>query len=87
MFDIYSDKSYSVVVWLLHVYTYSVLKRTVQTEIAKSNALMYGYTEGGLYNWGVTFEVILCTDYVHWFTCLLIPYFNQQNSLNKYNRS
>jgi hypothetical protein len=49
MFDIYSDKSYSVVARLLHVYTYSVLKSAVQTEIAKGIALMYGYTEGELY--------------------------------------
>ena len=49
MLDIYSDKSYSVVARLLHVYTYSVLKSAVQTEIAKSIALIYGYTEGELY--------------------------------------
>jgi len=48
MFDIYSDKSYSVVARLLHVYTYSVLKSAVQTEISKSIALMYGYSEGEL---------------------------------------
>ena len=72
---------------LLHVYTYSVLKSAVQTEIAKSIALMYGYTEGELRNWSLTFEVILCTNYIHWLTRLLIPYFNQQNALNKYNRT
>jgi len=49
MFDIYSDKSYSVVATFLHVYTYSVLKSAVQTEIAKGIALMNGYTEGELY--------------------------------------
>jgi len=65
MFDIYSDKSYSVLARLLHVYTYSVLKTAVQTEIAKGMLSVYGYTEGGLYNLSLTFEVILCTDYVH----------------------
>jgi len=49
MFDIYSDKSYSVVATLLHVYTYSVLKCAIQTEIANSIALMNGYTDGELY--------------------------------------
>ena len=48
---------------------------------------MYGYIEGELYNWSLTFEVILFTDYISWVTCLLSPYFNQQNALNKYNRT
>ena len=39
---------------------------------------MYGYTEGELYNWSETFELFQFTDYFYWFTCLLIPYFNQQ---------
>jgi len=50
MLDIYSDKSYSVVATLLHVYTYSALKSAVQTEIAKGMLNVYGYTEGELYN-------------------------------------
>jgi len=27
---------------------------------------MYEYTEGELYNWNLTFEVILYTDYICW---------------------
>jgi len=39
MLDIYSDKSYCAVARLLHVYTFSVLKSSVQTETAKGSAL------------------------------------------------
>ena len=39
MLDMYSDMSYCVVARLLHVYTFSVLKNSVQTETAKGNAL------------------------------------------------
>jgi len=35
----YIDNSYSVVARILHVYIFSVLKNSVQTEIAKGNAL------------------------------------------------
>ena len=42
---------------------------------------MYEYTE--LYNWGPSFEVIVCTDYILWFTYLLISYSKQQNALSK----
>jgi hypothetical protein len=56
-------------------------------KLQKAVLYMYEYTEGELYNWSLTFEVILCTDYICWFTCLLIPYINQQNALNKYNRT
>ena len=87
MLDMHSDNSYCVVARLLHVYTFSVLKSYVQTEIAKVSVYMCEYTERELYNWSLTLEVILCTDYICWFTCLLIPYFNQQNALNKYNRA
>jgi hypothetical protein len=44
---------------------------------------MYEYPEGQLYNWSLTFEVILSTDCILWFTCLLISYSNQQNALIK----
>ena len=39
MLDVYSDMSYCIVAVLLHVYTFSVLKSSVQTETAKGNAL------------------------------------------------
>jgi len=37
--DMYSDESYCVVARLLHVYTFSVLKSSVQTETAKDSGL------------------------------------------------
>jgi len=39
MLDMYSDKSHCVVARLLHVYTFSVLKSSVETETANGSAL------------------------------------------------
>jgi hypothetical protein len=43
MLDMYSDNSYCVVARLLHVYTFSVLKSSVQTEIVCMNAQRESY--------------------------------------------
>ena len=87
MLVMYSDNSYSVVARLLHVYTFSVLKIQYKLRLKKVVLCIDECTEGELYKWSITFEVILCSDYICWFACLLIPYFNQQNPLNKYNRT
>jgi len=39
MLDMCSDKSYSILARLLHVHTFSVLKNSVQTEIAEGGAV------------------------------------------------
>ena len=67
-----------------HLVSWNVLYKL---KLQKAVLCMYRYTEGELYNWSLTFEVILCTDYINWFACLLFPYFKQQNALNKYNRT
>jgi hypothetical protein len=83
MLDMYCDNSYCVVARLLHVYTFSVLKSCVQTEISKGSALHVWIHRGiELYNRSLSFEVILCADYIRWYTCLLIWYFSQPNECN-----
>jgi len=46
MLDMYSDNLCSVVARLLHVYAFSVLKSSVQTEIAKGSALHVWISRG-----------------------------------------
>ena len=60
-------------------------KVVYKLKLQKAVLYMYRYTEGELYNWSLTFVVILCIDYISWFACLLFPYFKQQIALNKYN--
>jgi len=50
-------------------------------KLQKAALYMYEYPEGELHNCSLTFEVILCTDFILWFTCLLISYSNQQNAV------
>jgi len=54
-----------------------------QLKLQKAALYMYEYREGELHNCSLSFEVILCTGYILWITCLLISYFNQQNALNQ----
>ena len=62
MLDMYSDNSYSVVARLLHVYTLSALEVLYKLKLQKAALYMYEYLEGELYNWRLTYEIILCTD-------------------------
>ena len=39
MLDMYSDNSYCIVARLLHAYAFSVLKCSVETEVAKGNTV------------------------------------------------
>jgi hypothetical protein len=68
MLDMYSDNSYFVVPRLLHVYTFSVLEVLYKLKLQKAALYMYKYPEGELYNWRLTYEVILYADNILWFT-------------------
>jgi hypothetical protein len=58
-------------------------KDLYKLKLQKAELYMFEYPEEEVYNWSLTLEVILCTDYILWFTCLLILYSNQQNALIK----
>jgi len=66
-----------------HLVSWNILYKL---KLEKAVLYMHRYREGELYNWSLTFVVILCTDYISWFTWLF-PYFNQENALNKYTRT